>query len=526
MKVITAHTMQDIDRRAIDEYGIPGHELMENAGRECARHILAAYGGDGERRALVLAGKGNNGGDGYVIARHLLEHGWQVQVIVLARRGMIAGDALTSLVRLPEEVLNFCTEEGALSALYGDDIKAADLLVDALLGTGLSQDLHGLYLEAVTLINQGRGKVVAVDIPSGVHGTTGRIMGQAVRADLTVTFAVAKLGHLLYPGAGYVGRLVVADIGIPQQLVETAVGYEYLDEQAAAPLVARRERTAHKGSYGHCLVVAGSVGKTGAAVLSANSAMRSGAGLVTLAVPESLHQIAEIKTMEAMTVPLPDDGSGYLATKAIPVIERLLAGRNVLALGPGIDRRPETVSLVHRLLESVSLPMVIDADGLNAIAEDTSILNRRVSRQVILTPHPGEMSRLVGAAIPDMAAVRISVAQDFARTFGVYLVLKGARTIIAAPNGMVAINGSGNPGMASGGMGDVLTGVIAALLAQGYTAWNACCLGVYIHGMAGDLVAVEQGETGMTASDLMGRLPHAFHCLLQQQNETVIKKGA
>ncbi len=518
MKVITAHTMQDMDRRAINEYGIPGHELMENAGRECARHILAACGGDTGRRAVVLAGKGNNGGDGYVIARHLLEWGWQVQVIVLAQREEIGGDALTSLVRLPDEVLNFCTEEGALTALYRDDIQAADVLVDALLGTGLSQELRGAYLEAVALINHGPGTVVAVDIPSGVHGTTGRILGQAVQADLTVTFALAKLGQLLYPGADHVGRLVVVDIGIPQQLVETAVGYEYLDERYVSSLVTRRKRTTHKGSYGHCLVVAGSTGKTGAALLSANSAVRSGAGLVTLAVPERLHQIVEIKTTEAMTVPLPDDGSGYLATAAIPVIECLLAGRNVLALGPGIDRRPETVSLVHRLLESVSLPMVIDADGLNAIAEDTSVLKRRVSQQVVLTPHPGEMSRLVGSSIPDVAAVRISVAQDFARTFGVYLVLKGARTIIVAPNGMAAINGSGNPGMASGGMGDVLTGVIAALLAQGYPVWNACRLGVYVHGLAGDLVAMEQGEIGMTATDLMERLPHAFHHLLQQQH--------
>lgn len=520
MKVITAHTMQDIDRRAINEYGIPGHELMENAGRGCARQIMAAYGGSGPRRTVILAGKGNNGGDGYVIARHLLENGWQAQVIILAERKDIQGDALTALVRLPDDVLSFCPGEGELTARHHSDIQEADLLIDALLGTGLSQDLRGSYLEAVALINRAPAPVVAVDIPSGVHGTTGRILGQAVFADLTVTFAFAKLGHVLYPGADHAGRLEIVDIGIPRPLSETAVGYEYLDEAAAAPLVTRRSRTGHKGTYGHALVIAGSPGKSGAAVLSANSAIRSGAGLVTLAVPERIHQIVEIKTTEAMTAALPDTKTGHLSTKAAPAIERLLSGKNALAIGPGIDRKPETVALVHALVESVSLPMVIDADGLNAVAEDTSVLHRRVSQNIILTPHPGEMARLLGSPIPDVAAIRISIAQEFARTFGVHLILKGAHTIIAAPSGMTAINGSGNPGMACGGMGDVLTGIITALLAQGYSAWNACRLGVFVHGLAGDLVAARQGETGMTATDLMEQLPLAFNRLLHHPGST------
>ncbi|CAH2031444.1 NAD(P)H-hydrate dehydratase [Trichlorobacter ammonificans] len=525
MKVISAHAMQEIDRRAIKEFGIPGHELMENAGRRCTEEIVAAYGGDGGKRAVVFAGKGNNGGDGYVIARHLLERGWQVQVIVLARREEIKGDALISLVLLPDDILCFCPEEGELTSRYHGDIQAADLLVDALLGTGLNHELRGVYREAVALINRAPGRVAAVDIPSGIHGTTGSVMGQAVRADLTVTFACAKLGHVLYPGAEHVGRLVVADIGIPQQVSETAVGYEFLDECQAAALAMRRARTAHKGNCGHCLVVAGSPGKTGAAVLAANSAVRAGAGLVTLALPEQLHQIAEVKTTEVMTVALPALENGFLAAQARPVIEGLLAARDVLALGPGIDRHPETVALVHGLLESATLPMVIDADGLNAIAEDRSVLQRRAPQTVVLTPHPGEMARLHGAPIPDVAAVRIAVAQEFARTHGVYLVLKGARTIMVAPNGLTAINGSGNPGMASGGMGDVLTGIIAALLAQGYPPWNACRLGVYLHGLAGDLVAGEQGEIGMTASDLMERLPRAFNRLLNRQQTRSLNSG-
>lgn len=514
MKIVTAHTMQELDRRAIEEYSIPGRELMELAGKGCAEHILAAYGTRSSKKVVILAGKGNNGGDGYVIARYLLGKGWQVLVIVLAERAAIHGDALTNLVLLPDEILSFCPDEGEITEKHTDDLLQADLLVDALLGTGLRNDLQGVYLEAVELINRSPGKVVAVDIPTGVHGTTGRILGTAVRANLTVTFAAAKLGHVLYPAADTVGRLVIVDIGIPPQLLNNATGYDFLNEKLMAPLVKRRDRQAHKGHFGHCLIIAGSPGKTGAAALAANSAVRTGAGLVTLAVPESLNQILELKTTEAMTLPLPDAGTGHLTTHVLPVLERQLPGKQALAIGPGIDRRPAGVTVVHTLIETVSAPMVIDADGLNALAEDITVLQRKRSANIVLTPHPGEMSRLLGSSIPDVAAIRISVAQEFARTHGVYVVLKGARTIVAAPNGMAAINGSGNPGMASGGMGDVLTGVIVSLLGQGYTTWNACRLGVFLHGLAGDLVAMEQGETGMTASDLIERLPLAFNRLL------------
>lgn len=514
MKIVTAHTMQELDRRAIKEFGIPSRDLMEQAGRGCADHILAAYGTRKSKRVVILSGKGNNGGDGYVIARYLLEKEWQVLVIVLADRNSISGDAETNLVRLPEEIVSFCPGEGELTEKHVDDLQQADVLVDALLGTGLRSDLTGVYLEAVELINSAPGKVVAVDIPTGIHGTTGRILGQTVHANMTVTFGVAKLGHVLYPAAEHVGRLVIVDIGIPPLLMDEAVGYDFLNEKLMAPLVKRRDRQAHKGTYGHCLIIAGSTGKTGAAALAANSAVRTGSGLVTLAVPESINQILEVKTTEAMTLPLPDAGSGHLTIHSLVALEKQLAGKDALAIGPGIDRRPASVTVVQTLIETVSIPMVIDADGLNALAEDTSILHRRRSQNIVLTPHPGEMSRLLGSAIPDVAAIRISVAQEFARTFGVYVVLKGARTIIAAPNGMAAINGSGNPGMASGGMGDVLTGIIVSLLGQGYSTWNACRLGVFIHGLAGDLVAMEQGEIGMTATDLTTRIPLALNRLL------------
>jgi NAD(P)H-hydrate epimerase len=321
---------------------------------------------------------------------------------------------------------------------------------------------------------------------------------------------------VLFPGAEYTGRLVVADIGIPPQVMEAASGYDLLNEESIRPLLRRRDRQAHKGHFGHCLVIAGSTGKTGAAALSANSAVRAGSGLVTLAVAESLHNILETKTTEVMTVPLPDSNSGHVSSSAYPAIERLLPGMDALALGPGLGRHPGTTALVQTIVESVALPMVIDADGLNALADDISILRRKKSATTILTPHPGEMARLLGASVPDVEADRILVAREFARNFGVYLVLKGSRTIIASPTGTTAVNGSGNPGMASGGMGDVLTGIIVSLLGQRYPAWDACRLGVFIHGYAADLVAEEKGEIGICASDVKEMLPYAYKRLMAE----------
>ena len=513
MRVVSAHTMQEIDKQAIKECGIPGLQLMESAGRSCVEEIIAEFGLHG--RSVIMAGKGNNGGDGYVIARLLGQKGWNVKVIILADREQITGDAAANLEKLPGSVINHCTHEGQLFALYMEEIVQADVIVDALLGTGLRSDVSGVYLEAIDLMNASGRPVVSVDIPSGIHGTTGRVQGDAVRAYLTVTFAFAKLGHVLYPGAEHTGRLVVADIGIPPMLMETVSGYDFLNEDMMRPMLHRRDRQAHKGHFGHCLIIAGSTGKTGAAALSANSAVRTGSGLVTLAVAESIHTILEIKTTEAMTVPLPDSGSGYLTNSAFPAIEKLLVGKDAVAIGPGLDRHPGTYALVQNLVETVTLPLVIDADGLNALAEDITVLKRKKSEQVILTPHPGEMSRLLGTSISDVDAIRISVAQEFARNFGVYLVLKGARTIIASPDGSAAINGSGNPGMATGGMGDVLTGIIVSLLGQGYAAWDACRLGVFLHGFTADMIAEEKGETGINASDVLEKLPYAYNKLLK-----------
>jgi len=514
MKVISAQTMQDVDRQAIRELGVPGLELMEHAGHACMEAIFHEFGYTGGKRAFIFAGRGNNGGDGYVIARLLLQSGWQVRVCILSERDRIEGDAAINLEQLPPAVVSHCTVPGHLAEQFEDELSQADVIVDALFGTGLNSEVGGIHREAVELINASGRPVLAVDIPSGIHGTSGRVLGCAVRATVTVTFAAAKLGHVLYPGAEYTGRLVVADIGIPAELVEEASGCEFLTAESIVPLLRRRDRQAHKGHFGHCLIVAGSRGKTGAAALSANSAVRAGSGLVTLAVPESLNPVLEIKSTEAMTVPLPDAGSGCLSAGAFPVIEELLPGRDALAVGPGLGQDPATAALVQTLVKSVCLPLVIDADGLNAVALDTSCLVDAKSPAVVLTPHPGEMARLLGTTIADVEADRIATARRFAADFGVCLILKGSRTIIAAPDGRVAINGSGNPGMASGGMGDVLTGIVVSLLGQGRNAWDACCLGVFIHGHAADLVAQDKGEIGMNAGDVQEKLPYAYNKLI------------
>jgi ADP-dependent NAD(P)H-hydrate dehydratase / NAD(P)H-hydrate epimerase len=508
MKAVTGETMQRLDRRTIEEFGIAGLTLMENAGRGCTEEIIARFGACPEPRAVIFAGKGNNGGDGFVIARLLRERGWQVETFVLANAAEIKGDARTNLDLLTDPQPVFCADQGDLDCC-ASALGEATVVIDALLGTGLKSEVQGIFADAVIMINSAKRPVVSVDIPSGIDSATGRVLGCAVRADLTVTFALAKLGHILYPGAEYCGRMKIVDIGIPAELAESAEGHEFLDAHAIRPMLRRRSWGTHKGNCGHCLIVAGSTGKSGAAAMAANSAVRAGAGLVTLAAPSGINQILEMKTTEAMTLPLPDESSGYLGSAALGLITESLKGKTVVALGPGISVQPETARLIRELAATITLPMIIDADGLNAISEDTGLLLRRKSAIVVLTPHPGEMGRLAGLSSSQVEQDRIGAAKAFAVKYRVFLVLKGARTIIAAPDGSVAVNGSGNPGMASGGMGDVLTGVLAAYIAQGYDPFTACMLGVFIHGYAADLVAAEKGEIGITATDVQERLPFA-----------------
>jgi ADP-dependent NAD(P)H-hydrate dehydratase / NAD(P)H-hydrate epimerase len=507
MKVVSGQVMQSMDHRAIHEFGIAGIELMEKAGNACAEAIWKRFGGGQGRKLLVVAGKGNNGGDGFVIARLLVQRGWQAKVLVLAASDAITGDAATNLARLAPGQVVFAPEGAAQHAQL---FERCDVIVDALLGTGLKSEVTGKYAEAIDMINAAGKPVLAVDIPSGVDAANGRILGKGVRADLTVTFALAKLGNILYPGAKLCGSLAVADIGMPGVVTEEAEGAEYLDLPGAKVIFRPRQIDAHKGKNGHCLIIAGSTGKSGAAAMAANSAVRAGAGLVTLAIPAGLNEILEVKSTEAMTVPVGRPGAAHFHAGALSELLELTRGRNVVALGPGIGTHASSVYLVHSLLASLAPPLVVDADGLNAVAVKPELLLGRRDRVTVLTPHPGEMSRLCRCTIAEVESDRIGIAREFAARYGVYLILKGARSIIAAPDGRSAINGSGNPGMASGGMGDVLTGIIASLLGQGYPPFEACQLGVFIHGYAADLIAESQGTQGMKATDVQEKLPEAL----------------
>ncbi|RNC67830.1 MAG: NAD(P)H-hydrate dehydratase [Desulfuromonadales bacterium] len=513
MKVVTGETMKQMDRRAIAEFGIPGLVLMENAGRGCADVILRAYGSSVGSRAVVVAGKGNNGGDGYVIARLLMDKGWEVRTIVLALRDDIGGDARVNLDRLDPSTVSYSPPPAGLAPFVAE-IEQATIIVDALFGTGLASEVTGAHAEAIEIMNGCHRPVIAVDIPSGVDAGSGALLGMATNADFTVTFACAKLGHVLYPGAERCGELRIVDIGIPQQVADDADGYDFIDGDAARRLIRRRDRQDHKGSFGHCLVIAGSTGKTGAAAMAANSALRAGSGLITLAVPASLNAILEVKTTEVMTLPLPDEGQGFITEQAAPLIAAATKGKSSVALGPGLSWNPATAVLVRHLVSEIDQPLVVDADGLNALSEEPEVIGRKRTASLVLTPHPGEMARLAGTTVDAVESNRIGIAQEFAARCGTFLVLKGARTVVAAPDGRIAINGSGNPGMASGGMGDVLTGVIASLLGQGYPPFDACCLGVFIHGHAADLVAAEKGEIGISAVDVQERLPWAFKVLI------------
>jgi len=509
MRLISAEEMQAIDRQAIRDLGIPGVVLMENAGRAATesfcRELAELFPGP----VLVMAGKGNNGGDGYVMARILAEHGWQVETLVLAKADAITGDAAIMLEILRKIALpvHFVTDARDLRSHFAASKPV--IIIDALLGTGLQSAVRGLFAEAIEIINSAQMTVFAVDIPSGVAGSSGRICGNAVQADLTVTFDHAKIGHGSDPGAGCSGYLDVVDIGIPSFGRPAPDSDVFLTEVAeAAEWLPQRPCNGHKGSFGHLLLVAGSVGKTGAAALAGKAAVRSGCGLVTAATPGRVHDILEVKLTEAMTYPLADQ-NGLLSSDAREQLAALLEGRQALAVGPGLGQSEELADLVGWLASRCELPMVIDADGLNLLAGRLPMLQERSGPPAILTPHPGEMSRLCGLPVAEIEADRFCVARDFASKHQVVLLLKGARTLIAAPDGRVRINSSGNDGLASGGSGDVLTGLIGGLLAQGVEPFSAASLGAWLHGRAAELVAKGQGVAGMAASDLLLQLPLA-----------------
>jgi hydroxyethylthiazole kinase-like uncharacterized protein yjeF len=520
MKVATAELMRKLDQRAISEFGIPGMVLMENAARGIVNTLFRSFPDLLTSRIGVLAGRGNNGGDGLAVARYLANRGISCRVFLFAAQEEIKGDAGANLGILKrmgvavQEVLNLEEWEGQ-KALVG----SVDLLLDGIFGTGLKGPVEGFFREIIESVNSLKKPVVAIDIPSGLDADSGQVLGACIQARITVTFGLAKRGLLVHPGAQAAGRVVIVDISLPARAVEGEKIQDNLLEGADfSPYLPPRKPDAHKGQFGHLFALAGSPGKTGAAALVSQAALRVGTGLVTLGVPESLNSILEEKVTEVMTEPLPETRERTLSLSAQQRIFELCSRKTALAVGPGLSLNSETIRLVQQLIRKSPLPMVIDADGLSALAGKLEIL-RKTQKELILTPHPGEMARLARKSTEEIQRDRLEVARGFAKEYGVILVLKGSRTLVASPGGEVFINPTGNPGMASGGMGDVLTGMIGGFLAQGLPALEAAKLGVYLHGLAGDYAAFLKGERGIAATDLAELAPGALNALASGRGE-------
>lgn len=512
MLLVTAAEMRRLDQLTIAS-GTPGKVLMERAGRGAAAALLAQVPAIRRRgrRVLVVAGKGNNGGDGFVMARLLRRRHLRAEVTLLGTVAAVGGDAAHALqaYRRARGPLVEISDRPGLETLR-ERIAAADVVVDAIFGTGLDKPVAGLHAAAIELINAGAAPVFAVDMPSGLNADTGRPMGTAVRAAATATFGFAKIGQVLEPGVQHCGVLSVIEIGLDADAIAAhPPRATLLDDCAVGRLVPVRAGDAHKGDCGHVLVVAGSFGKTGAAQLASRAAARAGAGLVTLVGPRSLHAVYAAGALETMTDVLPDD-DGHIRFDPAS-LERLLAGKTAVVIGPGIGTHDGAVQTVTWLLANARVPMVVDADAITIVARTSGAL-RGASAHAVLTPHPGEMARLVGADSRAVQADRAGMARQFATAHGCTLVLKGARTVVADRTGFLSVNPSGNPGMASGGMGDVLSGVIGGLLAQGLAPPEAARLGVYVHGYAADRVAAD-GQVGLIASDLLPALRPALQAL-------------
>jgi ADP-dependent NAD(P)H-hydrate dehydratase / NAD(P)H-hydrate epimerase len=515
MKIATRSIIRDIDKKSIEKFGIPGLVLMENAGRATADVILAEY--PYTQAAAVFAGGGNNGGDGFVIARQLISEGVQVVTYIATDPRKYTGDALTNyraLKKLGGEIVEL---NGSLRKY-----RTADIIVDALLGTGLEREVSGFYKKVIEFLNSQSAPVIAVDLPSGLDADTGQPLGAAVEADITVTYALPKIGTSVYPGVDYAGDVYLANITTPY-ILEENIPYELLSAYDVVEMLPPRNADTHKGTYGHLLVLAGSPGKSGAATLSSLGALRVGTGLVTVGVPSSLNPIMEQKTTEVMTEPLPETDLGTFGKPSVKRALEIASGKiTALAVGPGITTGDDAAEFLFEIMKSADVPMVLDADALTLIGKDPAIL-KKAKVPLVLTPHPGEMARLSGLSTAQVQNDRIGVAMEFSKRYGVNLILKGARSIISTPTGEIFINTTGNPGMASGGTGDVLTGVVGGLLAQGLLPADACKLGAFVHGTAGDLVAEEIGEAGLTAGDLADALPEALSAIPESEEEPVIR---
>jgi NAD(P)H-hydrate epimerase len=505
--------MRNIDRRAISRYHVPGLLLMENAGRAVVEHMLDDLEELDAAAVAIVCGKGNNGGDGFVVARHLHHLGHTPAVFLIARRDEVEGDAATNLrivERLPIPLYEVPDSTSWRSLAEGENpLEIFDVVVDALLGTGLKGRVRGDYEAIVRDINGGAAHVVSVDVPSGLSGDSVEVKGAAVRAHATVTFEAPKLPHLFPPAEAFCGNLVISRIGIPNEAVETEeICLEWVDEDVLEGMLPPRPDASHKGDYGHVLVLGGSTGKAGAVRLTGEATLMSGAGLVTAAVPKSVR--AEVAAhAPLMTEPLAETGQGELSRRAVTPLRKMLADKSVLAVGMGAGRGKEMQATLRSLVIGCQAPVVLDADGLNAfVGHDEKLTGQK--RPLVVTPHPGEMARLAGISTRDVQRDRIGICRRFAMSHTCHVVLKGYRTLVGTPEGKVFANPTGNPGLATAGAGDALTGVLAGLISAGLPVTDALILGVFSHGLAADLAAEKTGLMSLTASSLLESLPEAL----------------
>lgn len=534
MKLPTAVEMRALDRNAIEDFGIPGIVLMENAGLGTVHMMIRELGPCENSFALIFVGPGNNGGDGFVIGRHLHQRGCQPIFFIMVNPDHLSGDAAVNFnivekLKLPFHIIDSKVRVKTIPVLF-KQIESRGLpcyaVVDALFGTGLGRQINGHFADVIDLINQSEFAhsvpVVSVDIPSGLDSDSGRILGKCIKADYTATFGCPKPGHFIHSSSDMSGALRIIDIGIPPEAVYKAgIATELITEstcrQWAKPLI--RGKASHKGSHGHLLLLAGSPGKTGAALLAAKGALRSGCGLVSLCVPHMLNSIFETALLEAMTIPL-RNSPAFIGIADRDHILQAIIDKQAIVLGPGLGTNPQTVELVLFLYQHVHQPLIIDADALNILAGHPHQVGEPAGPR-IFTPHPGELGRLANASVREIQDHRLEAARKACTLFKrndqqIIMVLKGAGTIVAADDGMAMINTTGNPGMATGGMGDVLSGVIGALVCQGIGPPHAAAMAVYLHGSAGDELFQQQG-VGYSASELADVLPSIIHKHIRQR---------
>ncbi len=508
MRLVSAEEMRALDQHAINKIGIPGIVLMELAGSAASKAIMERWEIEGST-FIVVCGKGNNGGDGFVISRHLHNNGAQVTIVSLGNETVFTGDALTNYNIVKSLNIPVIELNGPSDIMYVEELfSESDFIVDAIFGTGLDREVHGIARELISIINSIPAVKIAVDIPSGLNSNTGSPMGNAVQADLTVTFGFPKIGQFTSPGFEYCGEIVVADISLPEKSHGDATVFVLSDPWISQHLP-YRQRRGHKGTFGHSIIIAGSPGKLGAAIMAGRSSVIMGSGLVTIVSHPTVMDILMSRITEEMCRPLYMDP---LTPEFESLMDFISGERKAIAVGPGLGTDEIVLNLIEQIITRAKGTVVIDADGLAVISRNPDIL-KKANCEVILTPHPGEMAMLTGISIKEIENSRHLVASQFAKKYGVNIILKGARTIICNSKGRIAINPTGNPGMATGGSGDVLTGYVTALCAQGCTPFDAMCIGVFLHGRAGDIAAQERGEISLMASDLINSLPAAFYSL-------------